>query len=873
MKKIYFASLIFLIILLFSTSAYAISEGDYISAGKFESEPVLWRCVSVSNVGAYLISDQVIMKRPFDAEGLNSWKNSDIRAYLNSDFLDIFSASERKVILESDIKSISDTSYAENEHVYNSDFKSAVQNADVAYGEVTCDKIFLPSIAEIQLLHDNVKVFGPDYYMGHDGSGNYKEYFLRDALSFSKEGTLVRCVMSDLDIRYSNHAYNDFLIRYAEASNKFVGIRPAFYLSTDSTLISGDGSRNNPYIIADEEFCTIEYNCEAVLLGTEIMPTVRFDGYGDECIVKYFCNGVEYRTDVPCTVMDEVNQIYAVVYDKNGKVLDISDTIYVEGISLESKKYYLNENFESTDAFDKQFAGYGVSEGDNIQKTVIDDKHNNVLSVSSHIGSTFINSNSLNNATGKLVFQSDFMLCDLNFTSRPLFYICTYKNGEKVWITPILIYPDGTMKFSGTDNGGIVKKNIKVNQWYSVTLIYDLLNKKVSFALDGEVLVLNASVSAVYDYFSYLNISYTTPGAASTMYFDNMKIFTNNDASSSSQLDVPHFVPKSIKKFDFSSEDKSFNLVSQDTENSFAEIVNINEGEHNNVAHLKTMDNAEESLLSAKDSNIFANSPQSLNGAMILSFDFKILDMDVKHTMLGALCYRNSADIEQTWNPLCFESDGSLYVSQSIDYDASSALHRRRVQEFKIGKWHNVQYMIDTANLLIYVFFDGKIYAQVDYSDSIYENVYSKVLDVAKSRLECNLKFETVNPGEGKCIEFYVDNIELMYSQNPIIYNLKYENVGTQIFRKPQIKDLSELKISADVVGASENILVATAIVNSENKLASLVITKPEQTNLQKSSIKVLIEDLPEDIINSRIYTLVWNIGILKPYSHRISFE
>ena len=527
MKKLFFASLIFLTAMLFAISAYAVNEGDYVTIGNYDGQPVLWRCVSVGDEGTYLISDRVITKRAFDAEASGIWAESDIRTYLNSEFLACFTEGELSVIADTEINSISYPTDASKEHIYIDDYDSAVQNADTAYSQITTDKIFLPSVSEIQPLYHNIAVFGADYYMGLDSSGAYIGYFLRDALSYASDKKQVRYVVPRMDIRYGSSVYTDKLIRYTDASNS-EGIRPALCLVTNADFAIGDGTAQNPYVVADGMYCSVDYRCEAVIAGKEIVPTVRYGGNDDGIAIKYYCNSIEHNIGDACTIALGENIIYAVIYDADGNALCTSDAITINGISYDTKKFYLNEDFESENPFDKNFSGYGVSTGDSIQKELLTDDHGNVLSISAHASSTFINSKFIDNAKGNLVIETDFMLDDLNFSTRQLFYICAYVDGVKDWITPIMLYSDGRIGFNGTNKNCIAKTDMEVGKWYKITLIFDMENRKLTFALDGDILVRDADVALQYDYFSYINIAYATAGTSSKMYYDNMKIFTSD---------------------------------------------------------------------------------------------------------------------------------------------------------------------------------------------------------------------------------------------------------------------------------------------------------------------------------------------------------
>ena len=863
MKKSVFFILQLFIIILSGISVHAISPGDYVYMGSKDEQRILWRCINVSDKEVYLLSDKVLYKRPFDTTENGLWSESDIRKYLNNDFLNAFTEAEKNVIQKRNIKSIGNSPSIEKEHIYNDDFISAVQNAGTAYSIDTRDMVFIPSIEEIQSVYTDISVFGPDYYMGSDGRGNYLDYFLRDSLSFSKDYSLVRCVMSQIDIKYSNNKYTDKLIRYKKADST-AGIRPAICLASDIKFSLGDGSKDNPYTVAENLYCTIEYSCKSVIAGTDIIPNVRYGLLNESYDVKYFCNNKKYDEGSPCTVKKGINQLYAVIYDIDGKVITVSDTLYITGLGFEAKKTYLSENFEGSNTFDKKFSGYKIETGDSIEKITLDDEHGSVLSFSAHSANTFLNSKTFNDASGIFIIQTDFMLCDWNFDKRPLFYISAYKNSIKSWLSPVIIYPDKTLVLNGTDNGGIVKSDVEINEWYTVTLIFDIDNNRLSLALDGEVLVENTGVANPYDYLSYLNIAYTTSGVSSKMYFDNMKIYTSNESKAAASVyGEPYYSSSEIKTLDYSTLEKQPEFISPDSETSFAKIINTSDEKHQIVAHLRSVGNGEKAMIRTKKTDL---SSLSFDDAIVLEFDFKILKMDTQNSSIGTLSYRNPSGTEITWKPLCFENDGSMYISQSIDYDGSYGSSRIKVHEFRTGKWHNVKYLLDIKKHLVYVYFDDILYGEIDCGHSRFSGSASRVFDEQKSGSDMYMNMQAESSDVNKTVEFYIGSIMIKTAKSPLIYNLKYENNGKEILSKLQIKDYSLLKLSADIVNIDDNLSMIAALYDQNEKLDKLYFSSAIDNSKGYKHADVSITQMPEDIYMCNIRVFFWNIDELLPY-------
>lgn len=73
-----------------------IQDGTYIQIGKYNGDPILWRCISTKDDdenGKLIISDRMLCYKCFDSRragtdykdtGLGFWEESNLRAWLNS---------------------------------------------------------------------------------------------------------------------------------------------------------------------------------------------------------------------------------------------------------------------------------------------------------------------------------------------------------------------------------------------------------------------------------------------------------------------------------------------------------------------------------------------------------------------------------------------------------------------------------------------------------------------------------------------------------------------------------------------------------------------------------------------------------------------
>lgn len=76
------------------------TKGSRCSIGRWGGEDLVWRILDVSGGQCFALSEKIIDCRPFHSENQNlSWAESDIRAWLNGEFLQgAFNAEERRYL-------------------------------------------------------------------------------------------------------------------------------------------------------------------------------------------------------------------------------------------------------------------------------------------------------------------------------------------------------------------------------------------------------------------------------------------------------------------------------------------------------------------------------------------------------------------------------------------------------------------------------------------------------------------------------------------------------------------------------------------------------------------------------------------------------
>lgn len=143
----------------------SVKVGDYVEFGKYN-----WEVLEIKNGNALLLSERVVEHRPYHEDYTTvTWESSDIREYLNSEFLnDNFSKDE--------IKRIKTVKVVNTDNPW--DFSAQGGNYKTLGGEDTKDKIFLLSLDEV------VQYMGNDKYnMLHQEDLGKSEVRLSDGMS------------------------------------------------------------------------------------------------------------------------------------------------------------------------------------------------------------------------------------------------------------------------------------------------------------------------------------------------------------------------------------------------------------------------------------------------------------------------------------------------------------------------------------------------------------------------------------------------------------------------------------------------------------------------------------------------------------------
>lgn len=201
--------------------------GDKVSVGTLDGEKLTWTAITKGVGTVLLLSDKVLARKAFNAEGnfVGKWKDSEIRKWLNGEFFDgVFTDDEKALIAETNIKT----------DVFDFDNYRTVS-------EYTDDRVFLLSGVEFSkyvlaikdlsfgvptkaLLDDGI------YMADVEGSDTVKQacgWILRDDGEQESGNTM--------DV----YGYDGSVSLYGNNKTDPGGIRPAMWVYTDKALADG----------------------------------------------------------------------------------------------------------------------------------------------------------------------------------------------------------------------------------------------------------------------------------------------------------------------------------------------------------------------------------------------------------------------------------------------------------------------------------------------------------------------------------------------------------------------------------------------------------------------------------------------------------
>ena len=192
------------------------SVGNIIQFGDYG-----WRVLAVEDSKALLLSDKIIEVRAYHSQGgAVTWEDSDIRKYLNTEFLNSFSQADRNRIAETKVVTNNNPWYGTNG------------------GSSTTDKIFLLSLEEI------LQYFGDSGRLNNrqGQEGWFSDQYSQSRIAYNKAGTASWWWLRSPGIRTYSAAgvrndgdvdVNGCLVYHHSVGG---GVRPALWLNLESEI-------------------------------------------------------------------------------------------------------------------------------------------------------------------------------------------------------------------------------------------------------------------------------------------------------------------------------------------------------------------------------------------------------------------------------------------------------------------------------------------------------------------------------------------------------------------------------------------------------------------------------------------------------------
>ncbi len=506
-----------------------VKTGDYINFGKYDGENIIWRVVEEDEYGLILLSENILEIKAFDSNS-SRWGTSSLRQWLNSEngFLSNqnFSEGERAVLFSHTYKTVlneslsSDSSSGETAHLYNRFVESALKNYDNAYAETLSDKVFLPSVSDIENISSNIYEFGvnnvissPSVKMWEKYKTNYENmkksggwyYWLRDSMFGNGERN--RCV------------FPDGFVGYRQSSSSDIGIRPMCCIDKESFgVASGKGTKDAPYQISDTDYISIYSNCDYGMAynPAEIIVSTNYSG---SCTVNIYNNGDLVASDVndifSVNLEKAENVFTAQLLDESGDVVLSSEPLIIYGLAYNEIKAITNYDFNESISNKVLEVCEWVDIDEERGKAALlkaPARKNNTLvagNYSSKKPCAYINVD--------LRFDTMYT-CEkvpIQFNVQPLGYI-----------QPIIIDKNGYLSLNliSVDSG--VKMKLNQGQWYNFKILIDESELTITVAVDNVVLCKDAPMSVEFDYVKYVtinNINYSS-NSENDIYIDNLYV-------------------------------------------------------------------------------------------------------------------------------------------------------------------------------------------------------------------------------------------------------------------------------------------------------------------------------------------------------------
>lgn len=211
--------------------ADALQEGGFIQLGTQNGRPIIWLIAGMDDDGtATLLCMQTVGEQPFSQENTNLWLESDLRQWLNRDFLQNFSLGEKELLIATRHPVLLSIGYRELATAGTHDFYCSHLPTQVgagygrSYQTTATDMVSLPDADFIMALTEE----------GFSLAGEEPYWLLAP---YYNNGNMVRCV------------YPDGYVYFQDAQEP-LGVRPVVYVQLAAVeAAGGSGTLADPFIL------------------------------------------------------------------------------------------------------------------------------------------------------------------------------------------------------------------------------------------------------------------------------------------------------------------------------------------------------------------------------------------------------------------------------------------------------------------------------------------------------------------------------------------------------------------------------------------------------------------------------------------------
>lgn len=509
MKKL-FLSLIFIMILILNVNAAdcIVKEGDCVIFGKYNSEDIVWRVVGETDEEYLLMTENIIDVKSFDVAS-SRWGTSSLRQWLNSSdgFLseENFTESELAILRSYTYKTaLNDSFIAEAVsgtavHIYSSGTQGFFNNYNMAFADASSDKVFIPSVADIENILNNPRTFGVDFSLAIPSAELYKRvgtlhpkmhrdggwyYWLRDAMYGADNN--VRCV------------YPDGIVSFQDVTDDGIGLRPMCCIDKSTLgIASGDGSETSPYRINNTDYIMLYTDSNYGIADNSVNISISTNA-ADDCTVKVYQNGIlavdNAGENCNLTLLAEDNTFYAEVVDVNGVVKVTSEPIVIYGLSYTVISNSTKYNFDEEQIYSNcEWVDFGGEHGKGL-----------VLASPPSTNKQISGGHFLTNKPGAYI-DVDLRFDTMSSGEKIPFYLMAQPVGQ--FIKPIIIDKSGYLRINDVVSDGGTVMRLEEGRWYNFKIIVNDRENTITIAVDNSVLCKDVKIAFGFDYIQRLNIS------------------------------------------------------------------------------------------------------------------------------------------------------------------------------------------------------------------------------------------------------------------------------------------------------------------------------------------------------------------------------